>query len=285
MSRRIAVVSGSNKGIGFSIVKLLIQRGFDGDVFLTSRDEGRGQQAVKELAENFNVNAKYHQLDIDDAESVKKLRDFVQSTYGGLDVLVNNAGIAFKNSATEPFGVQAEVTVKTNYFGTLNMCNTLFPILRPGARVVHVSSMCGHLSMIPSPDIRARFNAKDLTIDQLTALMNEFVESAKDGSAKQKGWGSSCYNASKVGVSALGFIHQRQFDKDSREDIIVNVVHPGYVDTDMSSHKGPLTPDEGADAPTYLAMLPPKDASNPKGAYVWYTREVFPWDSETLPGK
>ena len=284
MARRIAVVSGSNKGIGFSIVKLLVQRGFDGDVFLTSRDEGRGQQAVKELAEKFNVNAKYHQLDIDDVKSIERLRDFVQKTYGGLDVLVNNAGMAFKRAATEPFAVQAEVTVTTNYFGTLNVCNILFPILRPGARVVHLSSSCGHLSQIPSPELRRRFNAKDLTIDQLSALMNEFIAAAKDGSAKEKGWGTSAYNASKVGVSALGFAHQRQFDKDSREDIIVNVVHPGYVDTDMSSHKGPLTPDQGADAATYLALLPPKDASNPKGAYVWYTREVVPWDSEDLPG-
>ncbi|XP_003745103.1 carbonyl reductase [NADPH] 1 [Galendromus occidentalis] len=283
MARRIALVSGSNKGIGFSIVKLLVQRGFNGDVLLTSRDEGRGRQAVKELSEKFNVNVKYHQLDIDDLESIRKLGDFVQTTYGGLDVLVNNAGIAFKRAATDPFDVQAEVTVRTNYFGTRNVCDILYPILRPGARVVHVSSMCGHLSMIPSPELRARFNAKDLTIEQLNALMHEFVAAAKDGTHKEKGWGNSAYNASKVGVSALGFIHQRQFDEDSREDIIVNVVHPGYVDTDMSSHKGPLTPDQGADAATYLAMLPPKDPANPKGAYVWYTREVYPWDAESLP--
>lgn len=50
---------------------------------------------------------------------------------------------------------------------------------------------------------------------------------------------------SKVGVTALTRIQQREFDKDSRQDIIVNAVCPGYVATDMSSHKGPLTPDQG----------------------------------------
>jgi carbonyl reductase 1 len=50
---------------------------------------------------------------------------------------------------------------------------------------------------------------------------------------------------SKVAVSALSFIQQRAFNADSREDLVVNAVHPGYVDTDMTSHKGPLTIEQG----------------------------------------
>ena len=50
---------------------------------------------------------------------------------------------------------------------------------------------------------------------------------------------------SKIGLSALTRIQQRQFDKDIREDLIVNSVHPGWVDTDMTSHKGPLKIEEG----------------------------------------
>ena len=52
--------------------------------------------------------------------------------YGGIDVLVNNAGIAFKNAATEPFGEQATVTLKTNYWDNKATCEILFPILKPG---------------------------------------------------------------------------------------------------------------------------------------------------------
>lgn len=52
------------------------------------------------------MEAKFHQLDIDDYPSVERLRDFLQENYGGLDLLVNNAAIAFKNDAPEPFGVQ-----------------------------------------------------------------------------------------------------------------------------------------------------------------------------------
>ncbi|OQR72857.1 carbonyl reductase-like [Tropilaelaps mercedesae] len=280
---RVAVVTGANKGIGFWIVKLLIMRGFKGDVILTARDEGRGKRAVQELSKECSTAPIFHQLDIDDDASVTKLRHFLKAAYGGLDVLVNNAGIAFKNDSTAPFGLQAEETVKTNYFGTLRVCEALFPLLRPGARVVHLSSCCGHLSKIPSAELRARFSEPNLTVDQLSTLAKEFVDAAKKGTNSQLGWGTSAYNVSKVLVSALGFIHHRQFETDPRDDLIVNSVHPGYVDTDMSSHKGSLKPEEGADAPTYLAMLPPKESTNPKGKFVWYDRKIVEWDSNPVP--
>lgn len=82
-------------------------------------------------------------LDIDNINSILKFRDFIKSTHGGLDVLVNNAAIAFKMRATEPFSQQAEVTCRVNFFATMNCCNELFPLLRPGARVVNVSSSSG----------------------------------------------------------------------------------------------------------------------------------------------
>lgn len=100
---------------------------------------------------------------------------------------------------------------------------------------------------------------------------------AKAGVSEQKGWGSSAYCVSKVGVTVLSFIQQRELNKDSREDIVVNAVHPGYVDTDMTSHKGPLTPDQGADAPAYLALLEP-NVKSPRGEFVWNDRKVVPWD-------
>uniref|UniRef100_A0A023GK08 carbonyl reductase (NADPH) n=1 Tax=Amblyomma triste TaxID=251400 RepID=A0A023GK08_AMBTT len=274
-STRVAVVTGGNKGVGLSIVKFLCQQ-FDGDVFLTARDEKRGNAAVSELNKQL-LRPKFHQLDIDDLESIRKFRDFLKSTYGGLDVLVNNAGIAYKQDSTAPFGEQAEVTVKTNFFSTLNVCKELFPLLRPHARVVNVSSMCGMLQRIPGEELKKKLSNPNITLEELCSLMEEFVQAAKEGKNKEKGWGQSAYNVSKVGVTVLSFIQQREFNEDPREDLVVNAVHPGYVDTDMSSHKGPLTPDQGADAPTYLAMLPP-NINSPKGEFVWNDRTITPWD-------
>ncbi|KAL1437123.1 hypothetical protein MTO96_049114 [Rhipicephalus appendiculatus] len=247
MSSRVAVVTGGNKGIGFCIVKFLCQQ-FDGDVFLTGKDEARGKAAVAELNKQL-LHPKFHQLDIDDLESIRRFRDFLKTTYGGLDV-----------SSTAPFSEQAEVTVKTNFFGTLNVCKELFPLLRPHARVVNLSSVCGMLKRIPGGEVRKRLRNPDITLDELCSLMEEFVQAAKEGKNDEKGWGALCLQCVK--------------------DLVVNAVHPGYVDTDMTSHKGPLTPDQGADAPTYLAMLPP-NVKSPKGEFVWNDRTVTPWDQVT----
>ena len=68
---------------------------------------------------------------------------------------------------------------------------------------------------------------------------------ANKGDHESYGWPSHTYSASKIGVSALTRIQQRLFDQDPREDLIVNSVHPGWVDTDMTKHQGPLKIEEG----------------------------------------
>lgn len=130
-----------------------------GDVILAARDEGRGKEAVEQLAKECATVPLFHQLDIDDQESVNRLRDYLKDTYNGLDILVNNAGIAYKHASLTPFAEQAEVTLRTNYFGTLRVSEALLPLLRPGARVVNLSSMCGHLSKIPGSELKVTINA------------------------------------------------------------------------------------------------------------------------------
>uniref|UniRef100_A0A4W5J9X6 Carbonyl reductase 1 n=1 Tax=Hucho hucho TaxID=62062 RepID=A0A4W5J9X6_9TELE len=93
----LAVVTGANKGIGFVIVRELCKAKFTGDVILTARNEKLGNEAVKMLkSEGFEVA--YHRLDLCDQGSAKQLSNFLQKTYGGLDVLINNAGMSFKSS-------------------------------------------------------------------------------------------------------------------------------------------------------------------------------------------
>lgn len=87
-------VTGGNKGIGFAIVKQLCQQ-FDGVVYLTARDVTCGLDAVKQLEEE-NLKPKFHQLDITDENSISTFRDYIEKTYEGIDVLVNNAAIAYK---------------------------------------------------------------------------------------------------------------------------------------------------------------------------------------------
>ncbi|XP_063630218.1 carbonyl reductase [NADPH] 1-like [Cydia splendana] len=209
MVTKVAVVTGANKGIGFAIVRGLCKR-FDGVVYLTSRDETRGENAVIQLSKE-GLHPKYYQLDITSVKSVEKFRDYIKKEYGGIDILVNNAAIAFNNNTKEPVTVQAEQTLFVNYFSLLSTCEILFPILRNGARVVNISSSCGHLTQIPGVALRNRFKDPNLTIEQLGELMQEYIEAARKGTQVAE-WGNSSYVVSKVGVTALTKIQQRMYN-------------------------------------------------------------------------
>ncbi|XP_057370188.1 carbonyl reductase [NADPH] 3-like [Daphnia carinata] len=291
---RVAVVTGANQGIGYATVKELCKT-FSGSVYLTSRNENLGRAAVEELGK-LGLHPKYHQLDIDDESSVLRLRDYLKATYSGLDILVNNAAmliLAKNEDSRELFTENTRSVVQTNFFNTLRVCNILFPLLRPHARVVNLSSSMGHISQIEGQSeaattLRAKFSSPDLSYDELLKLMNDFLDAVKRGDHSDYGWPQKnwvSYIASKIAVSAMTRIQQRDFNVDPREDIIVNHVHPGYVNTKMASFKGVLTIEQGAAAPSWLAMLPPNDATNPKGAYVWHDKTIVDWVNGLLPAQ
>ena len=274
MSTKVAIVTGSNKGIGFAIVKALCSK-FDGDVFLTSRNEDRGLEAVKKL-ENEGLRAKYHQLDIDNVDSIKRLRDDIVAAYGGIDVLVNNAGIAFKNADTTPFATQAKVTLATNFFGTLEASKLLLPHIRPNGRVVNVSSFVSSYSLKKcSAELQKTFRSEAITEEELVAKMKEFIADTHDGSYTQKGWPGTAYGVSKIGVTVMSRIHARWLREQGKNDVLLNACCPGWVKTDMAGPKATKTPDEGAETPVYLAMLPIGE-TEPHGQLLW-DKTVQPW--------
>jgi len=255
MIKKVAVVTGSNKGIGLAIVRGLCKE-FDGDVFLTSRDEQRGREAVKVL-EGEGLKPKYHQLDITNQKSIDALSSFMRSSYGGIDVLVNNVGIAYKSADATPFGEQAVVTVATNYRATAAACDTLLPIMKAGGRVVNVSSLGGHMSIKKCSEEKQKlFKSDSITRKELDDAMNDFVEKAKLGEHKEAGYSDSAYGMSKVGMTVLTKIFARKFKKDRDDDVVINACCPGWIKTDMGGPKASKTPDQGAVTPLYLALLP-----------------------------
>uniref|UniRef100_A0A3P9DQM0 carbonyl reductase (NADPH) n=1 Tax=Maylandia zebra TaxID=106582 RepID=A0A3P9DQM0_9CICH len=263
MSTKVAVVTGSNKGIGLAIVRALCKQ-FNGDVYVTSRDVGRGEEA-------------FHQLDINDLNSIKNAAAYFKGKYDGVDILINNAGTAFKASDTTPFGVQAEVTLRTNFFATRDVLTHFLPLVKAGGRVVNVSSMLSASGLKQcSPELQQRFHSEDITEDELVALMQRFVDEAKKGEHKQGGWPDMSYAVSKIGVTVLSMIHARHLSKERPKDgILINACCPGWVRTEIAAPGAPKSPDEGAITPVYLALLAP-GATEPHGKYV-SDKEVQPW--------
>jgi len=284
---KVAVVTGGNKGIGFGVVRALCKK-FDGVVYLTSRDEKLGKAAVEELKQE-GLSPSYHQFDILSTESILNFKNHLLEEHGGVDVLVNNAGIAFKVASTEPVSVQAKNTLRTNYWGTKEVLQHLIPILKTGARVVNLSSNCGFLGKLDKCSnkekgklLKEKLGSETLTIEELDSLMNNYVNTTAEGNHEQQGWISDSYNVSKIGVSALTRVLQRNIESlNPSPDIVLNHVHPGYVDTDMSSHKGPLTIDRGAESSVFAALLPAN--TRIRGAYIWHDCQVVDWVNGPTP--
>ncbi|KAM9254395.1 carbonyl reductase [NADPH] 1 [Dugong dugon] len=266
-SSRVALVTGANKGIGFAIVRELCRQ-FSGDVVLTARDEARGRAAVQQLQAE-GLSPRFHQLDIDDLQSIRALHDFLRREYGGLNVLVNNAGIAFKIADPTPFHIQAEVTLKTNFFSTRDVCTELLPLIKPQGRVVNVSSVASIRALKScSPELQQRFRSETITEEELVALMKKFVEDTKNGVHQKEGWPNTAYGVSKIGVTVLSRIHARNLSAQRGGDkILLNACCPGWVRTDMAGPSATKSPEEGAETPVYLALLP-SDAEGPHGQFV-----------------
>jgi len=191
-------------------------------------------------------------------------------------VLINNAGIAFKQNSDAPFGTQAEVTIGTNYFSTLNASNILVPIVKPGGRVVNVSSMVSAWSIKKcSSQIQELFRSDTITEEQLSKKMNDFIEHAKGGTHEEAGFPSTAYGVSKIGVTVMTRIFARRLREENKNDILLNCCCPGWVRTDMAGPNAKLSPDEGAETPVYLALLP-EGATDPHGQYL-SDKTVQPW--------
>ena len=265
-SSRVAVVTGANRGLGLAIVRALTLK-FDGLVYLTSRNKERGQEAARELEAN-GSKVKYHQLDINDATSVNCFENYLQEQHGGLDVLINNAGVLNIRGGSKKLAENARLNVGTNFFGTLRTSNSLLPHVRENGRVVNVAGYVG-LSALKecSADLQEEFKSDDLTEEKLKTLMNNFLQLAEQGKLKENGWPDNSYFVSKLGVIAMSRIHAQKLRDDGKHNILLNCCCPGWLRTDMGGPKAPKSPEQGADTPVYLATLPP-EAKEPHGQYV-----------------
>lgn len=200
-SRKIALITGGNKGIGKEIARRI---GTEPEflALVASRDVDLGRKAADELIadgakEGYECNAVALpvSLDLTKPDSIADTIEYIEKEYGALDVLVNNAAICFNDPTLygkveyTPFEQQAGITIQTNYFGTLQVTQSCMQLLKKSAspRIINIASAAGRLSILRSQDLVDTLTFDKLTIPQLSELMNQFVSDVEDGSYSVKG--------------------------------------------------------------------------------------------------
>ncbi|WP_030435804.1 SDR family oxidoreductase [Actinoplanes subtropicus] len=235
----IALVTGANKGIGYEVAAGLGALGWR--VGVGARDGGRRDEAVAKLraggADAFGVP-----LDVTDDESVRAAAELVETAYGRLDVLVNNAGIT-GGMPQDPIEADLDVVrraVETNVIGVIRVTNAMLPLLRRSAspRIVNMSSSVGSLTL-------------------------------------QSGGGeigpiAVAYSPSKTFLNAVTIQYAKRL---ADTNILINAGCPGFVATDLNGFRGVRTPAQGAAIAIRLATLPD---GGPTGGY-FNDEGVIPW--------
>ena len=260
---RVAVVTGSNKGIGYFIALQLGLSGLYQDVILACRDRGRAESARQSIQVQVPSSVKIHQAELLVGSEQQQFGEFVsylETTFGKVDCLVNNAAIAFKNADPTPFQEQTKPTLDVNFRGTMALTEAILPLLKKGTdpRVVNVASMAGKLSQV-SEQLQTQFSSPTLTMPALNILVNKFETAVREGNHRERGFGGSNYGMSKLAVIAGTKVLARE-----HPEIAINCCCPGYCKTDMTSQKGLRDPADGA----RNAVIPATMDNPPHGAYV-----------------
>jgi len=226
-NKKIALITGANRGIGFETARQLGQQGIK--VLVGARTEENGREAEAKLkAEGFD--AEFILLDVDDAKTHKSAAKHIEENYGKLDILINNAGVLLEENngaAPQASETSSEIfrkTFDTNFFNTIAVTQQFIPLIKKSdaGRIVFLSSGLGSLNLHSDP--------------------NSPIYDYK----------IPAYDTSKTALNGYA-VHLAHELKDT--NIKVNAAHPGSVVTDMNAN-GDIQVEEGAKTSVDLATLP-----------------------------
>lgn len=172
MKDKIAVVTGASKGIGYAIAESLLKAG--AKVFICARDKADLKHALEKLSEFGGVEGEV--CDVRSEAQVKMMLDEATRVFGGIDVLINNAGIGIIGKTVEEMSAaEFEQTLQTNLFGVFYACHHTIPRMRVrgGGYIINISSLAGQNA---HPKMAA-YNASKFGLNGFSeALMQEVRE-------------------------------------------------------------------------------------------------------------
>ena len=237
---RVALITGANKGLGKEIGRQLGTLGYT--VVLTARDEQAGRAAAAELAAA-GCDAHTIRLEVTSPDDIGRLAGYLESTFGRLDVLVNNAGIAIEWEGQPTDADKVRRTLEVNLIAPFAITEALVPMLSRSddARVINHSSMLGSIG----------------TAESMWKQVGGFMAVG--------------YSTSKAGLNMLTLIQSKTL---ASKGIAVAAAHPGWVKTDLGTQAAPLEVDEGASTVVDLVTMAREKFPN---GQLWHKGARMPW--------
>lgn len=237
-SRRIAVVTGANRGIGLAITRALAGQGFT--VVMCAREASAGAEAHKALAGE-GLDVILRKLDVSQGEQVASLARWLGEQFGHIEVLVNNAGIMLESRqagakhSADPMQVSMTSVLEhlnVNTLGAVRMIQALAPLMPEGGRIVNISSGLGQL--------------------------------------EDMGSGHLGYRLSKTALNAATRVFSSEL---AARGVRVYTMCPGWVRTRMGGDRASRSPEEGADTAIWLATTTPA----PNSGLFFRNRKPLAW--------
>ena len=244
--KKIAIITGASKGLGFETALQLGKKGFT--VIVTARTQQKSDEAAKKLKTK-DIDALGVQLDVNSSKDINSLVSFLNERFGKLDILVNNAGVQLDfpgfmpGNSTETISMEIlKQTFETNFFAPIALTQKLLPLLKKSdaGRIVNVSSIMGSLAL------------------------------HADAGSPIYGIKLLAYNSSKTALNQFT-LHLAEALKDTL--IKVNSAHPGWVKTDLGGEYAPMSIEDGVKTIVDLSML---DVNGKTGAFI-HLGESLPW--------
>lgn len=141
IQNKIAVVTGGTKGIGRAVAESLLREG--ASVFVCARNESHLKQALSEMREMGNVMGEA--CDVRSESQVRQMLEECERRFGGVDILINNAGIGKFGTVEELDPEDFRAILETNVFGVFYACHFAIPMMRKrgGGYIINISSLAG----------------------------------------------------------------------------------------------------------------------------------------------
>ena len=271
---RTIIVTGSNKGIGYYILKRLAEENKTFQFIMAVRSISNGENALASLSKTIpevEKRIKIEQLDVADSGSIDKFVSNIKEKFGKVDALINNAGFAFKGDAFGPEVVRD--TFQPNFYGTIELSEKMIDYIKDYGKIITVGSQAGKLRILKDDNLVKSFTDPNITKTQLYGLAKQFYDSVVDDTYAQKGFPKQSYAMSKL---CLNTFMTSIFPKEKKiidKNIQVYCLCPGWCRTDMAGDKAPKSAEDGADTPVYLVNLPWEVNKDLQGKF-FYERQV-----------